>query len=339
MHSSPAALPRRRVLFVDDEPLVLGGLRRSLRHLRDAFDLVFAGSGAEALELLGRESFDVVVSDMHMPGMSGADLLSEVQRLYPATARIILSGHSDQSRLMGCIGCAHRFLPKPCEASELQAVLRQVAAIQASFNDDIFMRMVVSMKRIPAVPELYLRIAEAVQRPECELDDIGALIEQDPGTTAGLLRIVNSAYFGLARRILDAREAVHFLGVEMVKALVLACSAFRHFEANPHVAGEIAAIWRHSMDVAVRAREIARQEHATPRVQNECFVAGLLHDVGKLILAENFGDLWQRAETIATQQRLTLHESETRVFGLTHADVAGGILGLWGLPSGVVDAV
>jgi len=335
----PSCSPRRRLLFVDDDPLILGGLRRTLRHLKERFDLEFADSGPKALEILGAADYDVIVSDMRMPGMDGAALLAEVQQRHPRIVRIILSGQSDQSQIMRCLGCAHRLLAKPCEPAELGRVLAQVTAIQASLAHERFRQIIARMVRIPVVPALYLRIIEAIQRPEAAVDEIAALIEQEPGTTADMLRVVNSASFGLARRITAPREAVHYLGLDMMRALVLAAGTFREMETWPGAAAAIDRLWHHSMEVAALARAIARSEGASPRVVDECFVAGLLHDIGKVVLAVNLPESWAAVETMMATQRRASHLAEQEVLGVTHADVAGGILGLWGLPCSIVDAV
>ncbi|MBE2215138.1 MAG: HDOD domain-containing protein [Opitutaceae bacterium] len=335
-HARPA---RGRILFVDDDPLVLAGLRRALRHLRTDFDLEFAESGLRALDILASAEYDVVVSDMRMPGMDGAALLAEVQRRHPRTVRIVLSGQSDQAQIMRCLGCAHRFLPKPCEPAELDRVLAQISLIRSSLVHERFREIVARMDRIPAVPILYLRIVEALQKPEVGVDEVAELIEQEPSTTAGLLRVVNSAYFGLAERIFAPRDAVRYLGLDMVRALILADGTYRQMEAWPGAAEAIELVWHHSMEVAVLAGDIARGEGASPRTTDECFVAGLLHDIGKIVLAVNFRESWTFVEREMAVHRRPCHEAEHDVFGVTHADLAGGIFGLWGLPGGIVDAV
>ena len=111
MTDTPA---KTRILFVDDEPLVLQGLQRMLRPMRNEWEMAFVESGRRALEEMATLPFQVVVSDMRMPGMNGAQFLSHVQELYPRTVRLILSGHADKDLIMKCVGTAHQFLAKPC---------------------------------------------------------------------------------------------------------------------------------------------------------------------------------------------------------------------------------
>ncbi|MBC8317540.1 MAG: response regulator [Desulfobulbaceae bacterium] len=116
-------MAKKRILFVDDEPNILVGLRRMLRSLRKEIDMEFAESGKEALQVMSKASFDVVVSDMRMPGMDGAELLTEVRRLYPDTIRIILSGYAAAEAIMRTETIVHQFLHKPCEPQNIKDTL------------------------------------------------------------------------------------------------------------------------------------------------------------------------------------------------------------------------
>lgn len=118
----------KRVLFVDDEPNVLQGLQRMLRPQRRRWDMTFCDSGEEALRRLAEAPFDVLVSDMRMPGMSGAPLLAEAQARFPRVVRLILSGQADRESLDALAGVTHRFLSKPCDAALLQAAIEESPA-------------------------------------------------------------------------------------------------------------------------------------------------------------------------------------------------------------------
>src|SRR5689334_7179510 len=116
---------KKRVLFVDDEPLVLQALQRMLRPFRNEWEMSFVDNGGDALKLMAEMPFHVVVTDMRMPGMNGADLLLKVQEVYPKTVRLILSGHADKELILKCVGTAHQFLSKPCEPETLRAAVKR----------------------------------------------------------------------------------------------------------------------------------------------------------------------------------------------------------------------
>src|SRR5262245_37814840 len=99
----------KKILFVDDEPNVLQGLERMLRSMRHEWEMQFAMSGPAALERLAEQTFDVIVSDMRMPGMTGAQLLTEVSQRHPHIVRIILSGQADQEDILRSVGPTHQY--------------------------------------------------------------------------------------------------------------------------------------------------------------------------------------------------------------------------------------
>src|SRR5256885_11774657 len=125
-----------RILFVDDEPKVTEGLHRMLRSMRREWEMTFATSGAEALEKLSAKPFDVVVSDMRMPGMDGCQLLTEVMRRHPQVVRIILSGYSDKETIMRSIGLAHHYLSKPCDAETLKETIRRACDLRDQLEEE-----------------------------------------------------------------------------------------------------------------------------------------------------------------------------------------------------------
>ena len=223
---------KKRILFVDDEPKILEGLQRTLRSMRQEWEMQFAGSGQEALECLSKEPFDVVVSDMRMPGMDGAQLLKEVMRLYPQIARIILSGHSDQEIVLKSVRIAHQYLAKPCEAETLKSVVTRTCALRELLADDAVRRMVSNMDSIPSLPSLYAEIMEEIQSPNASIQRVGKIISKDMGMTTKILQLVNSAFFGLRRHVSSPSQAVSLLGLDTIRALVLSVHIFTHFDSQ-----------------------------------------------------------------------------------------------------------
>ncbi len=328
-----------RVLFVDDDPMVLQGLQRTFRAMRGEWDMAFANSGPKALELLAQEPFDVVVSDMRMAPMDGADLLNEVMRLYPGTIRLILSGYSDRGLVMKCVGAAHQYLAKPCAPEELKEVIRRTTSLTLLLSNQKLQALVARLDRLPSIPAIYSQITGALQRPEVDTDEVGELISHDISMTAEILKVVNSAFFGLGHKISSPIEAVRFLGTETVKTLVLMvhlCSEYHHLRIGGL---NVDHLWRHSYHVAMLAREIALAEKADRKLADETFAAAVLHDVGKLVLAMNLPQLCGEILERRRSGKASLCEIERSLVGSTHAEVGGYLLGLWGLPARLVEAV
>jgi len=197
------ALPpaRVRVLFVDDEPSMLRVLKMGMRSMNSIWDMDFANSGEEAMGLVDQKDFDVIVTDMRMPGINGAQLLNHVLRTRPHTIRIILSGYSDLSEVVNCVGLTHQFLEKPCTLDDLKECLVRVTAVKSRLLNDELCNLAGSLKNLPSLPELYLEITEALQSPNTSAQRIAEIASQDPGITAKLLQLSNSAFFGFSREI------------------------------------------------------------------------------------------------------------------------------------------
>ena len=329
---------KKRILFVDDEEFALNGLNRSLRSMQGEWDMEFVGSGLAALNRLAEVPFDVIVSDMRMPGMSGAELLNEVMKRYPKTVRLILSGYADHDLILKCVGSTHQYLAKPCDAKTLRMTVQRAAHLEESLKSEGLRLVVNRCSVLPSLPRLYSQIIEILQDPEAGVQDIGAIISQDVAMTAKILKLVNSAFFGLGNEITNPSEAVAYLGTETIKSLILVTHAFTNVEIQLDGLS-LESLWNHSLAVSNAARTVAFFEGAEKKLLDEAFVAGLLHDIGKLIFAINLPKNYQTAIDLARAKQMPLAAAEKLIFGATHADVGGYLLGLWGLPVPVVEAI
>ena len=330
---------RRRVLFVDDEPNVLRGLQRMLRSMRKEWDMQFANSGQEALDLLSEQMFDVVVSDMRMPGMDGGELLGKVMRRFPQTVRIILSGHSDETLVLRSIKYTHQFLAKPCDPETLKHTIARTCLTQDLLRNEMLRKVVNSIKRLPVLPSLYLELIGEMNSPDASLKKIGNIIAQDITMTAKVLQCVNSAFFGLPHKVSSPQQAAIYLGMDTLKSLVLYVHVFSMFKESLKV-GPLALenIWEHSMMTGNIAREIAKAEKVDKKIADDAFMAGIMHDIGMLVFL-NLPGQYRKVFELAKKEKLSIHDGEYRIFGTSHAEVGAYLLGIWGLPEEIVEAV
>jgi HD-like signal output (HDOD) protein len=329
----------RRVLFVDDEPKILEGLQRMLRSMRGEWEMEFAVGGPAALELLDTRSFDVIVTDMRMPVMDGAQLLAQVRGSHPQIVRIVLSGHSDQEMILSSVGPAHQYLSKPCDPELLKATVSRACTLRDLLTNEKLTLLVSQMQSLPSLPSLYMEVMKQLELPDPSIKKIGATISKDPGMTAKILQMVNSAFFGLRRHISNPADAVGLLGLDIVKALVLSIHVFSKFSPTRIPGFSLEDLWQHNMAVGALSKQIARAEKQTPQVVDDSFTAGLLHECGKLILAARLPIEYGEMLTLISAEQLTMAEAERRVFGATYPEVGAYLLGLWGLPDSIVEAV
>jgi HD-like signal output (HDOD) protein len=326
----------KRILFVDDEPHVLESLQDVLRPCRREWQMRFAGDGASALAELAEADYDVVVSDMRMPGMDGAELLGHVRRLHPSTVRIVLSGYAEVHIVARAASVAHRFLAKPCDVADLRRVVERSCSLRALTGDEPLRSAATAATRLPCVPALYAEISALLGNPEAALPEIAAIVEQDVAMAAKVLQLANSAFFGRARRVSRVDEAVAFLGVNPLKALILSAGALESFQAARAVEGfSLTELQHHGSLTARLARALLE---GTP-YRDDAFVAALLHDVGRLVLLTEEPDHLAECLAIARRDDRPLPAVERELRGITHAEIGAHLLELWGLPHGIVEAV
>lgn len=331
---------RKRLLFVDDEPLVLQGLRRALHSMREEWEMKFVTSGAEALEALSREPYDAVITDMRMPGMDGAQLLEEVKRRHPEVVRVVLSGQSSREAVLRSVSPTHQYLSKPCDPQELKLRLAQAFGPRDLLQNSAVKAVVSGLKSIPSLPVFYDQLMRELQSDDVSVGRIAAIISKDVGMTAKILQLANSAFIGLRCQVSNPTQAVGMIGTDLVRALVLSIHIFSQFEGQPALAASFTALWQHSLQVASLAQRIATSEKCSKTMIEESFTAGLLHDLGKAILLaempQPYGCILERiAATPQSEPRLVERES----LGCTHADVGAYLMGIWGLPSPLLQAV
>lgn len=329
---------KRRLLFVEDNPVMLQLYGMMLEDEPD-WEVVTAESGEAAVPLLSEGSFDVIVSDLHMPGMDGLAVIAEVKKRSPRTSRIIISGLDDQKRIAECLDETHQFIAKPLNAKVLKTTLDRICGLDSYLHDDRLRAIVAQLGTLPSFPSLYLEIMQALSAEEPSLETVAAIVAKDPAMTAKMLQIVNSTAFGLAQPVATPFLAVQHVGMGTVRSLALSAHIFSCFERTEIKGFSIPQLWDHALRTAALAQLIVLRETRDAALAEDAYTAALLHDVGKLMLANNLPESFQRALQLADQQQVPLHAAELEVFAATHADVGAYVLGLWGLPASIVEAV
>jgi putative nucleotidyltransferase with HDIG domain len=329
----------RRILFVDDEPGVLSGIRRVLGTMQHEWATEFATSGKEALNLMSKSHFDVVVSDMHMPRMNGVELLGNVMERYPETVRIIHSELLDPDMILRSTKSAHQLLMKPCDAETIKYTIERACKLQDLLRSETLRKIVAGIKKLPSLPKLYNLIVAEMQSPDASLKKVGYIISQDISMSAKILQLVNSAFFGLPQKIADPQQAAVYLGIDTLKALVLSIHVFSSFtEDSEYFWFSLADLQKRSIMVGRLARDIARAEKADAKVVEEALVSGILHDIGRLIMLK-IPEQCRMVMDYIERTGCDLVDAEYTVMKTSHAELGAYLLGLWGIPDNVVEAV
>lgn len=310
MRCDLAGTDKLRVLFVNDEPSVLEGIKVQLRKERNRWDVDFAESGEAGLGVLELRPFDVVVSDVRMPRMDGGEFLRQVKNRFPSIVRIALSGYSDRATLLRVSSVSHQFLAQPCDGPTLKASISHARSLVDRLQAPAIRDWVGSLSALPPAPTAYLELTRLAASPSAGMDEFSRVVESDAGLTVKILQLVNSAYFGSSapRQVSSIQQAVTMLGGELVRTLAMSAHVF----GSPTSTDDGQA-----QSAALLAARLARSFMAsTPARADEAFTAALLHDLGELILAK-----------CAAQP------------SPSHSDVGAYVLDLWGLPQSLVEIV
>jgi HD-like signal output (HDOD) protein/CheY-like chemotaxis protein len=328
-----------KVLFVDDEPNILDGLMRLMRPMRDRWQMAFATGGAEALEMLRTSAVDLVVSDMRMPGMSGLELLEAVKADYPDTIRFVLSGQTDRDTAIRSTNIAHQFLTKPCDPEVLVAAVDRAANLRGVLQSEELRTFACKLQTIPSLPASYFRLAQEMESPEPSIARVAEIIEQDVGMTATVLHMVNSSFFGLPRRVERAAEAASLLGLDTLKALMTAVHVFGVFKSQAVDGFDLEALHRHCMHTGAIALAIAKSESLDRVTVGQALMAGVLHDLGTMMLASGLPGALAAIRYMSEKTLEPQWTCEEKLFGTSHAELGGYLLGLWGFPFNIIEAV
>ncbi len=310
------------ILFVDDEKNVLDGIRRNCRPLRQQYEMLFAESGAEALEILSRIPVDIVVSDMRMPVMDGATLLREVAKMRPETVRIILTGHSAEELILQAVPVTHRFLSKPCSCEELKQNIDRIMLFRNTLENQDLSKFLCGIERLPVMPMPFQELQKEIDSPNPSVNRIAELVSQSPALATRMLQLANSAFFGQRHVLTCPKEATLYLGLETASALAVHLHLFDSLEHNPPVATQfLSDLQTRSANASNIAHHIALEISNSQEIAKEAFVGGLLSNIGKLALS------------------LSPNLAESAYAGTSHTKVGAYLLALWGLPANIVSLV
>jgi HD-like signal output (HDOD) protein len=318
-------MTRSRVLFVDDEPRILDGLRRSLRGQRHDWDMSFVTSAAAALDLLAESTHDVIVSDMRMPGMDGAELLTHVSKSHPHVARVILSGHTEPEAAIKVAVAGHRFLSKPADTDGVVDVIEQLIRTTSRTHPSEVRRIAGAVRSLPILPAHADRLTDLLSSPEGGISGAIDAASHDVGLTAKLLQLSNSALFGARARVPSVDSVVNALGLPTIQALVGAGQLlWSSIEWSAGAERQLGVACRHA---TASTRLVASM--ASPGNRPYAQAAALLQDIGRFVCMTGAGSCACAVPDPA----------EETCDGVPCRDVGVELLHLWGLPAPIITAV
>ncbi len=335
--SAPSPSRPRHLLFVGGDELWLGQIERDLADLQANWKCARAADCAKAVETWAADSFDTLILDGKLA--DGAKLFQALEKELAHCICLVCCQTMDRATAAAWKGTGATLVPADADAATLQSNIRRSACVRDWLGSDAIRKLVSQIRKLPAQPKLHTEVTNELRSENGSMDVVGRLISHEPVMSAKILQVVNSAFFGLTREISDPTECVMVLGAERIKALILLAGVFSQYAAAkcPGFAPE--PVWGHSIQVGAFARAIALGETKNARTAEAAFTAGLLHDIGKLILAGNLPEMYDTVQKLKVSKNITAREAEMEILGASHAELGACLLATWGLPLPILEAI
>ncbi len=321
----------KNILLAIADPQAVVGINEALG---DEWLTTHVTSEADALAMLEGGSFDALLTDFNLGESDASELLNQAAEKCPNTTRFLFAYEADLALVAAKVLGEYEILPKPLEFDSLRS------RIENGISDPRTSEVgtATGFDTASSIPPIYDELLQVLGTPGVTSQEVGQIIARDDTLIEETLKLTRSAYFGLPRHIVEPVEAVEALGLETVRALVL---ALRFLAEHSHVRPgylSLEKIWQHSTSVAQIARDLVLFETKDRALASQALAAGLVHDLGKVVLATNFDDLYGRVHSLARKQPVALWEIETEMFGANHGEIGACLLGMWNLPPAIVEA-
>jgi HD-like signal output (HDOD) protein/ActR/RegA family two-component response regulator len=327
----------KTIIFVDDDQDLLESVRTRLYKYRHDWTMRFFSDAAQAIAAFESHPIDLIVSDIRMPGMDGGQLFTYLKKRHPSTIRIILSGYADAAQALRLTLLAHQYVAKPCSSGEIENTIERCFRLQELLGRDSLRKVVGRVGTLPAMPKVYSRLQSALANTNVTAGNIADIVTQDAAIASKVLQITNSAFFRRRKPIVRIKDAVIHLGFGTIRNLVMSAELFAHWKMPAILSSDVNPnhLQKHAQFVAQACKSLA-----TGKVlPDDAWLAGLLHDIGYWILVQDCPHELKEAITLSQKEKRPLVDCETQIIGANHAEIGAYLLGLWGLPYPIVEAV
>lgn len=326
------------ILLIDDDTQDLQSLVAALEGKKGLWQIEPLSAISEAAEFARAFEPMVVVADYSLEGTDGVTLLRQIRKNQPGVHTFVLVTAEEREAIGGEVEDGIQFLPKPCPPEQLIGEVQRTIAIESWLGNPRIQEIVAKMGEFPCLPPLYLKVVNLLNSRGAGADQIGEAIAGDLAMSAKILQTVNSSYYGYEEKVSEIPHAVSILGVDAVKTLVLAIQVFGKLGHSPTHKAIADELWHHSMSVAVAARRLMKFETGHEKAAEDAYTAGLLHDLGKLILLNAVPGKSEQAREQASSGKRPLWQVENELIGANHAEIGAYVLARWGIPVSIVEA-
>ena len=336
-----SGLTRPRILFVEPRNDVLQALERLLRQDSGRWDLVFFHTFDQAFGAMEAIEADVVVASIDPARLEDIVALERLKASHPTTVRMVFGAPALRENVVRVAPLCHQYLVKPFDVLRLHDRLDRALAMRELLAQPALRAAVGDTESLPSPPPVLIELRTALDARGTNAATVARIVGQDAALAAKLLQLANSAFFGTSRRyaagtVVSIEDAVVLLGMATVEQLALLTGLFVAFDGEEEALGCSAdELRRHTTLVG----NIAGNLMTSRRFADEAYIAGLLHDIGKLVLATRFSSSYRTIRPRARLNGVPIWRVEIEEYGASHAEVGAYLLGCWGLPRIVVEAV
>lgn len=327
-----------RVLYLEEDPRLVAELINFLGD-KSEWDVAHAKTPADARAIAAKQPIDVALISATMPDADPVATAEELTRVHKKISIFILAPDADSGGGLAYASGRFQWLTKPSPPETLISAIERMATLVSWLTNNTTIDLVAGLHSLPTMPSNYQGVIRAIHSPHSSVQEIADAVEKDMGITSRVLQVANSAYYGYSKKITSPMEASMLLGIDTLKSLVRYTHVLNNFPQTPATNAVFDAVWRHSAGVAAVARKIALQKTGDETLGDEAFTAGLLHDIGKVVLTSLRGDEYKQVIRQAAESKTPIHMIERIKMQTTHAETGAYLLSLWGIPFSILEAV
>jgi len=320
-----------RILLVDGDADFLQRVRKGFWRNHRSWEVISVQTGSAALQALDRDPVDILITDLRLPDMEGAQLIQQVRERQPGVVRIALSDPAEAEWLEQVEEGLHRLFIKPLEPDFLVGIVESLDTVDDATSARSIRAFVGGLGRIPSLPGLYSELVALLQREDTGMGEVSRLIQRDLGMASQVLKLANSVHYASDRPVVEITRALAMMGMDSLKSLVLFRGLISSFESSRPQGLDLEKLWFHSFEVASGVRKLTVLE-GRAELADLAFSVGLLHDIGLVVLVTDPAGRYKAILEKAQSSRIPLAVLEHDTYGVDHAQVGAHLLSLWGLP-------
>lgn len=332
-------MDKNLVIFAGKQGIDLERFVKKHQDILSQWDTRVVCNGDEVIKLLQGNQCDLVFASMQLDDMKGKELLQKISKKHTSVVRYILADHIDTGVMLDTESLVHQYIVTSIETENLKGLINNSLGLRKLFVDKKLIARISSIDSLPSPPKLYNRIVSKLKGENTSINDVAELIGKDMGISTKLFKMVNSAYFGLNNPVENINNAISVLGLETVKSIVFSAGVFEQFDGGGVGVFSFDKLYASSVKVGAQARLICHMMGFPNSVTDESLMAGMLHNVGKLIMLKEFYKEFEQAVELSNEKSIPLYQAERKIIGTDDAKMGAFLLSLWGMPDSLLKAI